>query len=92
MSGVSESIVAFGGSAIDPRVVRAWIEAARDHLAHECLAGDDADELAAPDDEDGAHLRAHQRLPGLLRARSGLELMRVRDHRVANARRLAAHG
>ena len=72
---------------------RARVEPARDDLADERLARDHADEVAAVAHEHGAHLRPHQRLARLLRGRRGLEGMRRRDHRVADALLLvAAHG
>ena len=72
---------------------RPRIEPARDDLADERLARDHADEVAAVADEHGAHLGPHQRLARLLRGRRGLEGMRRRDHRVADALLLvAAHG
>ena len=93
ISGMSESIVAFGASAISRSGGRPRVEPARDDLADERLARDHADEVAAVADEHGAHLRPHQRLARLLRGRRRLERVRRRDHRVADALLLvAAHG
>ena len=46
---------------------RARVTPAGDHLAHERLARDDADEAFTVADEHGTHLRPHQRLSRLLR-------------------------
>ena len=56
-----------------------------DHLAHEGLARDDADEPPVLAHQDRAHLVRGQALAGLHGARRRLERRRLGDHCVANA-------
>ena len=65
---------------------RARVAARRDDLADERLSRDDAEQPAVVfADEDRAHLRAAERLAGLLRAGAAHEHGRIGDHGVADA-------
>ena len=64
---------------------RARVAPGRDHLAHERLARDDAEQPAVfVADEEHAHLRATERLARLLGARAAVQHRRVGHHRVAH--------
>jgi hypothetical protein len=62
----------------------ARIDTRRNHLRHEGLARDHADEPAVVSHEHGAHRGIREPLPRFLRAGSDVERSGLRDHRIAH--------